>query len=61
MGSGALQKLRFLAILGPRDHQNRTRHVLKPPGKDSQGLGNHLGSIYKAQGGAKSTNKIRGS
>ena len=44
--SGALQKLRFWNILGPRDHQNRTQHVLKPPGKNFQGLRDHAGSIY---------------
>ena len=39
-------KLKLFAILGPRDHQNRIRHVLKLPGKDLQGLGDHLVSIY---------------
>ena len=36
----------FFAILKPRDHQNRTQHVLKPPGKYPQGLGDHLESNY---------------
>ena len=36
----------FFVILGPWHYQNRTQHVLKPPGKISQGLGDHLGSIY---------------